>query len=76
MKPKNNGKKKTPTPPIKPVVKASKPKNKTAKTIKNVVKTVEPADVKLAKKIVKNKDFRDKIVDGFLTGITFGLYSP
>lgn len=72
---KNNGKKKTPTP-VKPIVKASKPKNKTAKTIKNVVKTVEPADVKLAKKIVKNKDFRDKIVDGFLTGITFGLYSP
>tara|TARA_R110000772_G_scaffold97213_1_gene196382 strand:+ start:353 stop:541 length:189 start_codon:yes stop_codon:yes gene_type:complete len=60
---KNNGKK------VKPVV-------KTAKMIKNVVKTVEPQDVKLAKKIVKNKDFRKKIVDGFLTGITFGLYSP
>ena len=28
------------------------------------------------KKIVKDKDFRDKIVDGFLTGITFGLYKP
>ena len=64
---KNNGKKVKPKP--KPVV-------KTAKMIKNVVKTVEPQDVKLAKKIVKNKDFRDKIVDGFLTGITFGLYSP
>ena len=67
MKKNNNGKKTTPKP--KPVV-------KTAKMIKNVVKTVEPQDVKLAKKIVKNKDFRKKIVDGFLTGITFGLYSP
>jgi hypothetical protein len=66
---KNNGKKKI--LPIKP-----KPVVKTGKMIKNVVKTVEPADVKLAKKIVKNKDFRDKIVDGFLTGITFGLYKP
>jgi hypothetical protein len=37
---------------------------------------MQPADVKLAKKIVKDKDFRDKIVDGFLTGITFGLYNP
>lgn len=66
---KNKNKKKT--LPIKP-----NPKSNTTKQIKNVVKAVEPSDVKLAKKMVKDRKFRNKILDGFLTGISFGLYRP
>ena len=71
-KPKKNNKKKI--APVKPVTVRRTDVNKTE--AKKVVEKLEPADVKLARKITTDKTFRDKLTTGFLKGITFGLYNP
>jgi hypothetical protein len=68
---KNNGKKKI--APIKP-----KPRRNNNNKIKakNIANTIAPAEGKIVNKIVNDKKYRNNLFDGFMKGITFGLYNP
>jgi len=51
-------------------------KNKTEKAIRETTKKLEPQDAKLARKIITEPSFRNKLGNALLTGLTFGLYKP
>ena len=61
-----NGKKK-----IKPVKPPTARRGKT----KDTIKTIVAPELMIGKKL-KDKDWRQKVKEGFLKGITFGLYKP
>ena len=71
-----NGKKKV--LPVKPpsARRSGNGKKKTEEKIRNITKTLEPQDAKLARKIMTEPSFRKKLGNAFLTGLTFGLYKP
>lgn len=63
----NGGKK---TKPVKPPTKR-RGKSKTKETIKTII----APELMIGKKL-KDKNWRQKVKEGFLKGITFGLYKP
>ena len=69
---KNNGKKKI--APVKPTPRRQDNKNK--KKAKKIVEVLAPAEGKLVNKVVNDKKYRNNLFDGFMKGITFGLYNP
>ncbi len=71
MKKNNNGKKKI--APVKPKPRRNGNNNK---KIKKVAQIIAPAEGKIVNKIVKEKEYRNDLFKGLLTGLTFGLYSP
>ena len=68
---KNNGKKKI--LPIKPKLRRN---NNNKIKAKNIANTIAPAEGKIVNKIVNDKKYRNNLFDGFMKGITFGLYNP
>jgi len=62
-----NGKKKI--QPVKP------PKARRGGKVKETIKTIIAPETQIAKKM-KDKSWRKKVKEGFLKGITFGLYKP
>jgi hypothetical protein len=60
--------------PVKPV--SSRRLLETKKKKEDAIRMLVPSETKLAHKAVHDKTWRDKLVKGFLTGLTFGLYRP
>jgi hypothetical protein len=65
----NGGKKTKPVKP--PTSRRGKGKNKAKETLKTII----APELQIAKKM-KDKNWVKKVKEGFLKGITFGLYKP
>ena len=68
---KNNGKKK-----ILPIKQKLRRNNNNKIKAKNIANTIAQAEGKIVNKIVNDKKYRNNLFDGFMKGITFGLYNP